>query len=278
MTLNTTDPELQSRIVHLMPLIEAAAELIRNAVNQPRTIQHKGRVDLVTETDLAVERLVVDGITTTFPNDQILAEEGGLQETSGPFRWIIDPIDGTTNFSNGLPHFCISVALQHTDSLIYGCIHDPMRRHHFEAKLGHGATLNDQPIAVSTVDTLQHALLATGFSYDRQTRPDNNVAEFDYLLRRCRGLRRLGAAALDLAYVAAGWLDGYWEYRLKPWDLAAGILLVREAGGTVTNLENRTATIQDDTICVGGAAIHRQLLAALSDAPRRIQALGADAP
>ena len=262
--------QIAQRRLWLEETLMHAKELILDALQRPPSIHHKGRVDLVTETDVAVEHLLTSGIRAKFPNDSILAEESGSADSKGPYRWIIDPIDGTTNFSNRLPHFCVSVALEYEGCLVMSSVYDPVKAHHFQAELGFGAVLNGRSISVGNTKVVAEALLATGFSYDRQTRPDNNVGEFDYMLRRCRGLRRMGAAALDFAYVAAGWLDGYWEYRLKPWDAAAGILLVEEAGGIVTSISGHTRAVDSADFCVANPVLHPALKALIEQAPNRI--------
>ena len=177
-------PEIRQRRQWLDGALLAAESLIMGALKTPARIQHKGKVDLVTETDVAVERLLIDGIRKHFIHDQILAEESGTTSTEGLYKWIIDPIDGTTNFSNRLPHFCISVALQYQGHLVMSSVYDPVKHHHFKAERGRGALLNDSPISVSVTAKMVDGLLATGFSYDRHQRPDNNVSEFDYMLRR----------------------------------------------------------------------------------------------
>jgi myo-inositol-1(or 4)-monophosphatase len=259
--------EISERRGWLNETLNTAKRLILDALHGPPNIQHKGRIDLVTETDLAVEALLTFGIQEHFPQDSILAEESGSADELGPYRWIIDPIDGTTNFSNRLPHFCVSVALEHRGTLVMASIYDPVKEHHFEAELGRGSRLNSHPISVGNTEEMTEALLATGFSYDRHTRPDNNVSQFDYMLRRCRGIRRMGAAALDFAYVAAGWLDGYWEYRLKPWDAAAGILLVEEAGGTVSAIDGSLRNVDSAHFCVANPNLHRALLPMIDASP-----------
>jgi myo-inositol-1(or 4)-monophosphatase len=247
--------------------LDAGKVIILEALEGSMHVHHKGRIDLVTETDIAVETMLLDGITAHFPEDQVLAEESGALTSEGRFRWVIDPIDGTTNFSNRLPHFCISVALQYDETLVMCSIFDPVKDHHFRAERDRGAYLNDKRINVSQTPEMLNALLATGFSYDRHLRPDNNVGEFDYMLRRCRGLRRMGAAALDFAYVAAGWLDGYWEYRLKPWDAAAGILLVEEAGGVVTEIGGLERGVHSAHFCVSNGLLHAELVELVGSAP-----------
>ena len=266
---------IRERAQALGPILDQCVILINANLSRPATIQLKGQIDLVTETDLAVEELLVQGFQQAFPKDAILGEEGGEHPGTSGFTWIIDPIDGTTNFSCRLPHFCISIGLRYHQSLVYGRIVQPIHQLDFTATLGQGAELNGKPIAVSTTRALADALLATGFSYDRQERPDNNVAEFDHLLRKCRGLRRMGAAALDFAYVAAGWLDGYWEYRLKPWDAAAGILIVQEAGGRVTTLAGKPGDENSPHFCVSNGHIHDELLVALTSS-RKVIGTGID--
>ena len=271
MTIKTNyETTLSGRISCINDIMPACAALIMEALDNPVEIKHKGRVDIVTATDLAVEKSLITTIQRYFPTDDILAEESGARVEGSEYLWIIDPIDGTTNFGNRLPHFCISVALQRADTLVYAVIYDPCKHMRFTAQRGSGAFLNGQPISVSGTESLKDALLATGFSYDRHSRRDNNVAEFDHLLRRCRGLRRMGSAALDLAYVAAGWLDGYWEYRLKPWDVAAGCLIVEEAGGRVTRLDGGAYSVHDEHFCAANPNLHPQLLAAVASAPRVI--------
>lgn len=261
---------LDGRINCINEAMGPCGELIMEALSSPVDVKHKGRVDIVTATDLAVENLLITTIQKHFPTDDILAEESGSRVEGSEYLWVIDPIDGTTNFGNRLPHFCISVALQNGDALVYAVIYDPCKNMRFTAQKGFGAFLNDKPICVSGTESLVNALLATGFSYDRHTRKDNNVAEFNHLLRRCRGLRRMGSAALDLAYVAAGWLDGYWEYRLKPWDVAAGCLIVEEAGGRVTRLDGGAYSIHDEHFCVANPNLHPKLLASVAEAPKFI--------
>ena len=268
---NPISESLRTRSALMERVLDDCRNLIRNALSREPDVRHKGNIDLVTSTDLAVEKCITDQILSNFSQDDILAEESGDRQKHSDYRWIIDPIDGTTNFSNRLPHFCISVGLQYRGECVLAYVDDPCKDMRFRAFRGAGASLNGRLISVSGTHSLSDALLATGFSYDRQTRLDNNVAEFDHLLRRCRGIRRMGAAALDFAYVAAGWLDGYWEYRLHPWDVAAGVLLVEEAGGTVTRLDGTHYTVTDQHFCATNGHLHNALVQAVRDAPRVIQ-------
>lgn len=219
--------------------------------------------DLVTEFDRRSERLIVDGIREAFPGDHVLAEEGGESGEQSRRRWLVDPLDGTTNFAHGLPFFCVSIALEVDGELEAGAVQAPALGWSFWAARGRGAWLGDRRLQVSRTATLDRALLATGFPYDNATSPENNFAEFEALYKRSQGVRRVGAAALDLAMVAAGWLDGYWEMKLKPWDLAAGALLVREAGGRVTDWKGGPLSVDSGAAVATNGAIHDSLVAAL---------------
>jgi myo-inositol-1(or 4)-monophosphatase len=247
---------------------QAGAALIRAAWGKPPRVEHKGDVDLVTETDLAAEAAVLALLRATFPGDVFVSEEDGRSGLEGASRWWwIDPLDGTTNFAHGFPHFAVSIASEDADGLRVGVVLEPITQRVFAAARGMGATLNGAPLRASLTPDLNAALLATGFPYDRRTNPDNNVHRVAHLIRRCQGIRRAGAAALDLAYVAAGWLDGYWEDRLKPWDLAAGALLVREAGGIASDFDLGPLSLQSGRCVASNGHFHEQLAAAVLSAP-----------
>jgi len=247
---------------------QAGAALIRAAWGKPTRVEHKGDVDLVTETDLAAEAAVLAILRATFPGDVFVSEEDGRSGLEGASRWWwIDPLDGTTNFAHGFPHFAVSIASEDADGLRVGVVLEPITQRVFAAARGMGATLNGAPLRASLTPDLNAALLATGFPYDRRTNPDNNVHRVAHLIRRCQGIRRAGAAALDLAYVAAGWLDGYWEDRLKPWDLAAGALLVREAGGLASDFDLGPLSLQSGRCVASNGHFHEQLAAAVLSAP-----------
>ncbi|HVO87236.1 MAG TPA: inositol monophosphatase family protein, partial [Casimicrobiaceae bacterium] len=216
---------------------EAGAHL-RRAWGQSKVVRYKGAVNLVTETDHALEALIVGRLRAAFPDHRIVAEEGstGADATSRDDHvWYLDPLDGTTNFAHDFPHFAISLALARGAEIILGIVHDPIRDETFFATEGGGATLNGEPIHVSAVGDLDRALLATGFPYDRREHTDFYLGFVADFMRRTQGIRRTGSAALDLCYVACGRLDGMWEWKLSPWDIAAGTCIVREAGGTVTD-------------------------------------------
>jgi len=217
-------------------IVRAAGAILRQGWGRAGQIDFKGEVDLVTEYDRRAEALIVTALRERFPTHHIYAEEqGDAGPGDSPFTWLIDPLDGTTNFAHGFPVFAVSVGLMHQGERLVGVVYDPTRDELFTAGLEMGARLNGAPAHVSETGTLDRALLATGFAYDRRTAADNNVGNVARFIRRCQGLRRAGAAALDLAYVACGRLDGYWEMGLNPWDVTAGTLIVQEAGGRVTD-------------------------------------------
>jgi len=227
----------------------------------------KGPVNPVTETDTAVEALIRDRLDVSFPEHRILAEEGGGDEWADPGApiWLVDPLDGTNNFAHGFPQVGVSLALVEDRQPVVGVVYDPLREETFTATLGDGAALNGEPIHVTEVKDLGDAFLATGFPYDRRTARDNNVRRLGHFLRRSQGVRRAGAAVLDLSYVACGRFDGFWEIRLHPWDVAAGILIVREAGGKVTDFEGRPDCVSGWRIVASNAWIHEQMLAVIRE-------------
>jgi myo-inositol-1(or 4)-monophosphatase len=256
-------------------LAHRAGELLREAMRHPRQIGYKGAVNLVTESDRQSEELIVGGLLKAFPDFHIVAEEGGGRGApieTAPYRWYVDPLDGTTNFAHGIPHFAVSLALAEPDGKpLLGIVYDPMRDECFRAVQGGGATLNGQPIHVSTVSDLSEAALATGFPYDRRTNPNNNIEEFSAFLLRTQSVSRLGSSALNLCYVAAGRFDGYWEMRINPWDILAGLLCVMEAGGRVSNYRGQLDGLyQGCEVVATNGLIHERLLTVI--------ALGHDSP
>lgn len=221
-------------------------------------------IDLVTEADLHAEKVIIATIQHAFPEHQILSEEQGRQDTPDhPIKWIIDPLDGTTNFTHGFPMYNVSIGVEHEGTCILGVIYDPTRDELFLGQQGRGATLNDTPIHVSTAPKLAEALLVTGFPYDVHTATDNNLKECCALTLRARGMRRTGTAALDLCYIACGRLDGFWELKLKPWDTAAGKVIVEEAGGTITNYLGEPYSIYGDTLIATNGLIHQEMIEVL---------------
>jgi len=245
---------------------EAALEAGQMLLSHLRTnfqISKKGRINLVTEMDLKAEKLIVDRIRLDFPDHEILAEERGTQTGSGPCKWIIDPLDGTTNYAHGYQFFCVSIAVELEGQLAVGVVYDPVTKEFFSARKDAGATLNGQPIQVSTEDVLVDSLLSTGFSY-RKTEIQRNLELFDRIIFQCRAIRRDGSAALDLCYVACGRFDGFWELSLNCWDVAAGRLIVEEAGGCVTAFDGSPCTIYERELLASNGQIHSAMVEQLT--------------
>lgn len=236
------------------------------------TMSKTSRIDIVTAADREAETFIVGELLRRFPEHHIVGEEGGGQgapAATAPFQWFVDPIDGTVNFASKLPHFCTSIALTTPDrEPLLGVVFDPTRRELFSAVRGGGARLNGVPLRVTATAELIDAVITSGFPYDRQTNPDNNLKEWAAVVPRIRGERRLGSAALDLSYVAAGRIDGYWEKDLKPYDVMAGVLLVREAGGIVTDYAGATEPQRQERgrYVASNGHIHAELLRVLASA------------
>ena len=247
---------------------ERAGLLIAKHWDGAFEVQFKGDVDLVSEVDLASERLLVAALQDAFPDDALLGEEGGIVGPESARTWHIDPLDGTTNFSHGFPQFCVSIALTVASVPVVGVVHEPIRGWTFSAVRGGGAWLGGRSLSVSETPSLDGALLATGFPYDRRTNPDNNIDRVEAMLTRVQGIRRAGSAALDLCFVAAGWLDGFWEDRLNSWDLAAGALIIEEAGGRVSGPDGSVLDIARGAVVGSNGQWHDTLLRALRDASR----------
>ena len=219
----------------------------------------------MTEADKEAEAAVIASIRRAFPSHAILAEESGASAQKSEHRWIIDPLDGTTNFAHGFPAFCVSIAYEHRGRVQYGVVFDALHKDLFTARRGKGAQLNDKPIHVSKAKALATSLLATGFAYDRRERRRFYLAFWEEMMTRVEGVRRAGSAALDLASVACGRLDGFWEFGLKPWDVAAGSLLVTEAGGMVTNMDGTPFDLAGAQLLATNKRIHREMATALRD-------------
>jgi myo-inositol-1(or 4)-monophosphatase len=254
----------------------AAGAVMRQNYAQPHEITMKGAIDPVTETDFQCQEIIIGMVRQAFPDHGFLAEEragegdGGRPPSAVPeiahpgppsaCRWIIDPLDGTVNFAHGYPAFCVSIACEADGVLTYGVIYDPMRDELFEAGRGGGASLNGQPIRVSATSQLTQALIATGFPYDIRERVPQTLARLGRLLAIVQGLRRGGSAALDLAYVACGRLDGFFEENLKPWDTAAGLIILTEAGGKVTTFDGGEYNLCAPNIVASNGGLHQELL------------------
>jgi myo-inositol-1(or 4)-monophosphatase len=226
-------------------------------------VSNKGDIDLVTEADIASERLIVERIRSYHPRHAILTEESGdvvaLGDVDSEYKWIIDPLDGTTNYAHGYPVFCVSIALEHEGRVVVGVVYDPTRDELFAAERGGGATLNGRSLRVSETSELNDALLCTGFPYDVRDRGDF-ARHFRNFIMRAQSVRRDGAAALDLAYVAAGRFDAFYEEGLRPWDVAAGVLLVEEAGGRVTHYDGSPFRVYTPPIAASNGLIHEAML------------------
>ncbi len=215
--------------------------------------------NLVTEIDRESEHIIISKIKKHYPDHDFLAEESGSHDTKSDYRWIIDPLDGTLNFAHGVPIFSVSIGLEVKGEVVLGVVYDPNLDELFTAEKGRGAFLNKKPIRVSTVSTMIESLLVTGFPYTIKDNPDNAVQHFVNLLMEAQAVRRLGSAALDLCYVAAGRFDGFWEVSLSPWDVAAGVLILQEAGGTFTDFHGNPSTIYTKRVLVSNGLIHDML-------------------
>jgi myo-inositol-1(or 4)-monophosphatase len=249
----------------------AAVEIARQAgsilvpyFHRRVAVEYKGDVDLVTEADRASEAFILGRLRAYFPDHAIVAEEGGGHEAASPYCWYVDPLDGTTNFAHGFPIFAVSIGLEYKSEVIVGVVYDPARDEMFAAEKGAGAFLNGEPIRVSRVERLEEALVTTGFpSKKRHQNP--NIHYYHQMNMQTHGVRRPGSAALDLAYVAAGRMDGFWEFHLQPWDLAAGRLLVEEAGGLVTDSVGSSHRLDGPSIVASNRILHEQLLRAFQE-------------
>ena len=243
----------------------AAGRLLRDELSGARRIAYKGTpTNLVTEMDQRAEALILERLRGAFPDDGILAEELGAAAGRSERRWLVDPLDGTTNYAHGLPIFGVSIALETARRLMLGVVYDPSRDEMFVGERGGGATLNDAPIKVSAAPSLGASLLVTGFPYNIRETRDTNLPEYAAFSLRARAVRRLGSAAIDLAYVACGRFDAYWELRLGAWDVAAGAVLVEEAGGRVSDLDGGDEWWGSGNVVAGSPAVWSELRAAVA--------------
>ncbi len=242
----------------------AAGDIMREFTAKGFEVRHKGAIDLVTEADVACEKAIVAIIRESFPDHAIVGEEGG-QSGDSPFKWVVDPIDGTTNFAHGFPVYCASVGFEAEGELAVGAVYDPTRDELFAATVGEGAMLNGAPMKVSEVGELEQALLATGFPYAIRTTDVTNIPQFERFAMKAQAIRRPGAAALDLCYVACGRLDGFWEYHLHPWDMAAGALFVQEAGGRISNIDGAPHNLWGREIVASNGGLHEEMVGVLGE-------------
>ena len=236
-----------------------AGRLLLSRLDGDFQVSKKGPIDLVTEMDLEAERIIISRIRESFPDHQILAEEKGASQGSEDFRWIIDPLDGTTNYAHGYRFFSVSIALEVGGQIALGVVYDPVTEELFSARHGEGAWLNDQSIGVSGTEDLIDSMLCTGFSYDQQAMR-RNLQLFSRIILESRAVRRDGSAALDLCYLACGRFDGFWELSLHPWDVAAGKLIAEEAGGRITSFDGSPCSIYDAEILASNGRIHGAMI------------------
>ena len=247
----------------------AAGHVLLEKFGGKLEVVKKGDIDLVTEADLASEALIIERIRTHHPQHSVLAEESGesVRIDDSLWKWIIDPLDGTTNYTHGYPCFCVTIALENNGRLVLGVTYDPTRDELFAAEKYQGASLNHKPVKVSGTENLSDSMLVTGFPYDHSKR-DNLAYTFENFLMKSRAVRRDGSAALDLAYVACGRFDGFWEEGLNPWDVAAGVLMIEEAGGRATSYDGSDVDIYSPPFCASNSKIHKEMLAILNSAPK----------
>jgi myo-inositol-1(or 4)-monophosphatase len=238
--------------------LEAGA-LLREKYHSMPEVRYKGEINLVTEADTAAQALISDRLSKAYPDHDFIAEEGLKALSGAEFRWIIDPLDGTTNFAHKMPVFCVSIGLEVRGEPAAGVVHNPMSGDLFWARTGGGAFHDGRPIHVSPTADLGRALLATGFAYDVWT-TRCNIDEHARMVMRCQGIRRCGSAALDLCFTACGRFDGFWELKLSPWDTAAGAVIVREAGGLVTDFDGRPVDVYRPEVCASNGLIHKAML------------------
>ncbi len=241
-----------------------AGQILLEKFGRKINVSKKGNTNLVTEADLASEKYIIEKIKSYYPKHSILAEESGASDerNGNAWKWIIDPLDGTTNFAHGYPCWCVTLAVEYNDEIVFGVTFDPTRDEIFAAEKGQGATLNGRKIQVSETEKLGEALLVTGFPYDATER-ENFARHFTEFTHKARGIRRDGSAAIDMAYVACGRFDGFWEEGLNAWDVAAGVLLIEEAGGRVSYYDDSPFSIYAPPICADNGLIHAEMLVVL---------------
>ena len=241
-----------------------AGGILKENLGRRKSVEFKGAIDLVTEVDRLSEDFIVGEIERAFPGHGILAEESAEKVKASPYKWIIDPLDGTTNFSHGFPFFCVSIAFEEHGKVVLGAVYDPMMDELFTAEEGHGAFLNGERIRVSGTDSLDTSLLATGFPYDLRSSKENNIDHFARFSIKAQAIRRAGSAALDLCYTASGRFDGYWEMKLRPWDVAAGALIAAEAGGKLTDFKGGPFSIYGRECLASNGLVHDQMVRILT--------------
>ena len=240
--------------------IEKATQIVIEAHNLPKIAEYKGKTNLVTQTDRQSEEIIISTIQNIFPEHGIIAEESGSTNKESEYQWIIDPLDGTTNFVHSYPSFGISIGVMHKDEYICGIVKELPANHTYSAIKGKGAFCDGKQIRVSSVETLDKSLLVTGFGYEHDEKWSANMKLFKQFTDTTQGVRRLGAAAIDLCHVACGKVDGYWEFDIQPWDTSAGVLIIQEAGGKVTKMDGSKYSIHNPQILATNGKIHSDML------------------
>jgi myo-inositol-1(or 4)-monophosphatase len=246
-------------------LCRAAGDVLNYYADRDKLVEFKGQANLVTIADRKSEELIIGGILGRYPEHSILAEESGATQPGAAVQWIIDPLDGTTNFAHGYPFYCVSIAVEEKGEVICGAVYDPVREEMFSAARGAGAYRNGERLRVSEVDRLSEALLITGFPYNFRERLKTVIGQFEMFLVASQAVRRGGSAALDLCYVASGRLDGFWELNLQPWDTAAGRIILEEAGGRVTDFKAGPFSIYMKEILASNGLLHDQMRKVLGE-------------
>jgi myo-inositol-1(or 4)-monophosphatase len=252
-------------IEYAKKIVVEAGGILNNKFGKVKKIDFKGEINIVTEADCISQDFIKKSIKEKFPDHSILSEEDLEIHSSSPYRWIVDPLDGTTNFAHGLPIFAVSIALEFDGEIFAGVVYNPVLKELFWAEKGRGAYLGRKKIKVSETESLSRALLATGFPYDIREDPNNNLNHFSKFALKAQAIRRLGSAALDLCYVACGRFDGFWELKLFPWDVSAGILIVEEAGGKITDFKGFPTDIYSKEIVASNGKIHDEMIEVLNE-------------
>jgi len=255
--------QLDNHLEIAIRAVQESGQIQKEWLGKDKKVELKGEINLVTEVDRQCESRIIEIIKEHFPEHNILTEETPMPEGPSPYRWVIDPLDGTTNYTHGYPCFCTSVALELEEKIVLGAIYDPLLDELFTARQGKGAFFNGERITVSATEQLTSALICTGFPYDLRESDENNVNHFNNFIMEAQAVRRDGSAALDLCYVAAGRFDGFWELKLHPWDIAAGTLLVEEAGGMVTDFGGGTLDIYGQEILASNGRVHAEMIGVL---------------
>ncbi len=264
------DSERQQLFTTALDAARATGDLLRSRFGTKKDITHKGRIDIVTDVDLASEEIIVSIIRDRHPGHDIVTEERHIEQSGSPFRWIVDPLDGTVNYAHDYPFFAVSIGCEVEGVMEVGAVYNPVMEEFFTAQRGKGAFMNGRPISVSSIDRLEDSLLSTGFPYDIVTNPLNNVAHFNHIIMRAQAVRRDGSAALNACYTAMGRFEGYWELSIMPWDIAAGMIIVTEAGGKVSRLDGSPLSPFDRQVIATNGLIHDVLVAEIGKVTRAL--------